>query len=118
MQLSNTMEAVFSNNFVQESFGNRVEALRAVVMLLLREVDSLEKSIADEAKEMAETDYSLAEKLTKLEVDTIRCALIKTNGRQKPAAKLLGMKLTTLNAKIKKFDIDWRLPNTMDQLIG
>lgn len=118
MQLSNRTETVFSGNFVQESFVNRVEALRAVVMLLLREVDSLEKSIADNSKELTDADHSLAEKLSKLEIDTIRCALIKTNGRQKPAAKLLGMKLTTLNAKIKKYDIDWRLPNTTDQLIG
>jgi DNA-binding NtrC family response regulator len=111
MQLSNTLESVVPNSFIRESIGNRVEALRAVMMLMLREVESIEKAIEITVKmPMESNDYRLSEKLEQLEIDMIRCALIKTNGRQKPAAAMLGMKLTTLNAKMKKYEIDWRVP--------
>ena len=118
MQLSNTFETILPNNFVQASFGNRIEALRAVIMLLLREVESIEEAIAFDIRAPAEADYCLPEKLERLEVDMIRCALIKTNGRQKQAAKMLGLKLTTLNAKIKKYEIDWRMPVVETDLVG
>lgn len=116
MQLSNVFENSSPNNFVQESFGSRIDALRAVTMLLLREIDSLEKSISVGDAPSDDADYCLSEKLEKLEIDMIRCALIKTNGRQNQAAKLLGMKQTTLNAKIKKYEIEWRVPGAEDGL--
>lgn len=118
MQLSSSsMKQGFSRPFTQESISDRVEALRAVVMLLLREVESLEKSISVDADFSNEDEVSLADRLTQIEIDAIRCAMIKANGRQKTAAKLLGMKLTTLNAKLKKYEIDWRLPDTNYDLV-
>ena len=112
MQLSNALKNSSLNNLIQESFGNRVETLRAVVMLLLREVESLEKSVAVIEQVDDDADLPLSEKLEHFEIDMIRCALIKANGRQKAAAKMLGMKFTTLNAKIKKYEIDWRVPGS------
>ena len=40
------------------------------------------------------------------EIDMIRHALYLTNGHQSFAAKLLGIKKTTLHAKLKRFDIE------------
>jgi DNA-binding NtrC family response regulator len=37
----------------------------------------------------------------------IRAALEKTGGNQARAARLLGIKHTTLNAKIKRYKIGW-----------
>lgn len=112
MQSLNSLETAFPSNIVYESFENRVSALRTVVMLLMREVESLERSIFENRRTSEETSLCLAEKLEKIEIDIIRSALINTNGRQNRAAKLLGVKVSTLNAKIKKHNIDWSLPES------
>ena len=39
-------------------------------------------------------------------IELIRSALIHTGGRQRPAARLLRTKVTTLNTKIKRYKID------------
>ena len=118
MYLSEDLKTESINDFNQEAVANQVEVLRSVVMLVLREIDLLEKSIMLSSVGLRESDYCLPKKLEQLEVATIKCALIKTNGRQKVAAKLLGIKHTTLNSKIKKHNINWRLPYTGDELIA
>jgi DNA-binding NtrC family response regulator len=44
--------------------------------------------------------------LQRFEVELIRCALMLTGGKQATAAQLLGLKPTTLNTKIKQFNIE------------
>jgi len=41
----------------------------------------------------------------RFEAELIRSALARTQGRQRRAARLLGMKVTTLNAKIRRYKI-------------
>jgi transcriptional regulator with GAF, ATPase, and Fis domain len=41
-------------------------------------------------------------------------ALVRAGGRQRRAAKLLGLKVTTLNAKIKRHGIDWESARMTD----
>jgi transcriptional regulator with GAF, ATPase, and Fis domain len=48
----------------------------------------------------------LDEILERFEKDLICIALIRTGGVQIKAARLLGVKLTTLNTKIKRFKIE------------
>jgi DNA-binding NtrC family response regulator len=48
---------------------------------------------------------SLSEEVRRLEIDLIRYALRRTGGHQGEAARLLGMKPTTLNSKIKRYHI-------------
>jgi DNA-binding NtrC family response regulator len=50
-------------------------------------------------------NLGLEERVRKFEIELISDALIQTGGRQNGAAKLLGIKLTTLNAKIKRYKI-------------
>lgn len=88
---------------------NRVEALRVLATVLLREVESLEKSVPGADSLLAKRDFSLAEEIERYEQDMIRCALIKAHGKQRLAAKILGIKFTTLNSKIKKYNINWRV---------
>jgi DNA-binding NtrC family response regulator len=49
---------------------------------------------------------NLEDQVQRYEVDLIRYALIKTQGHQRRAAKMLGVKVTTLNAKIKRYGIE------------
>ena len=50
--------------------------------------------------------FCLLEEMQRIEINMIRCALIRSMGNQTKAAKLLGVKLNTLNTKIKRYKID------------
>ena len=50
---------------------------------------------------------NLPEAVRRLEVDLIRRTLIRTRGNQVQAAKYLGLKPTTLNAKIHRYELQW-----------
>lgn len=54
----------------------------------------------------SEKPICLLQEIERFEARMIRCALIRAMGRQTRAAKLLGMKVTTLNMKIKRYGID------------
>jgi DNA-binding NtrC family response regulator len=108
MQLHTPVRTVPHPEFVQASIEDRVESLRSVAMLLLKEVESLQESAARDAVGLSEEGFSLADQIERYEKDMIRCALLRAKGRQNRAARLLGMKITTLNSKIKKYRIDWR----------
>lgn len=44
----------------------------------------------------------------RFEITLIQYALIQAKGSQKRAARLLGLKPTTLNSKIKVYHLDWK----------
>lgn len=99
-----------SNNF-SSSEGvlklNQLEALKSLTMLLVREINSLEETEANLEKNIeSENPICLFQELERIEVKMVRCALIRSMGNQTKAAQLLGMKITTLNAKIKRYKID------------
>jgi DNA-binding NtrC family response regulator len=48
------------------------------------------------------------DEVRKFEMDMIRRALEQTGGHQSRAARLLGLNATTLNSKIKSYNIDSR----------
>ena len=50
----------------------------------------------------------LYEELRQYEINLIRWALRQAGGKQKIAARLLGIKPTTLNNKIKHYNIAWK----------
>ena len=70
-------------------------------MTVLKELESLTNS-------ESEPDHKLGlqEEVQRYEIELIRDALHKTRGNQRQAAKLLGVKVTTLNCKIKRYGID------------
>ena len=79
----------------------RVAALRVLASTLLSQVESLERQIAsDQASE-----FSLQQEVHRFEAAIIRNVLAQTGGRQRRAARLLGVKVTTLNTKIKRLKI-------------
>ena len=70
-------------------------------MLLLREVESLAKQQEPQNGDR----LGLQEEVQRYETELIRHALLRTRGNQRRAAQLLGVKVTTLNCKIKRLGI-------------
>jgi DNA-binding NtrC family response regulator len=79
----------------------RLNTLRETVLQLLEEVESLAISKSIDIKNGAR----FSDEVRQFEVSLIRTALGRTSGSQTRAAKLLGLKPTTLNAKIKRYGI-------------
>ena len=79
----------------------RLNTLRETVLQLLDEVESLAISRPVDIKNGAR----FSDEVRQFEVSLIRTALGRTAGSQTRAAKLLGLKPTTLNAKIKRYGI-------------
>jgi transcriptional regulator with GAF, ATPase, and Fis domain len=81
--------------------GNRISAVRDLVLMLLRELEALRP------EELSQPDRtaSLQTQVQQFESDLIRQALFRSAGNQARAARLLGVKHTTLNAKIHRYRI-------------
>ena len=90
-----------SNGNESKLFDSRISHLKILALSLLREIASAER--------VSETQRSntldLQAEVRRFEVELIRSALIQTGGRQRQAARLLGTKITTLNTKIKRYNI-------------
>ena len=59
----------------------------------------------EEKTHVTDGKIDLAFEVSRFEKDLIRTALSRTGGRQRPAARLLGVKVTTLHAKIKRYGL-------------
>ena len=85
----------------QSNVDARLNTLRETVLQLLDEVESLAISRPVDIKRGAR----FSDEVRQFEVSLIRTALGRTSGSQTRAARLLGLKPTTLNAKIKRYGI-------------
>jgi len=85
----------------ENNMDDKINTLRETVLQLLQEVESLTIAAPAGLKSGARLD----EEVRQFEMNLIRTALGRTAGSQTRAAKLLGLKLTTLNAKIKRYHI-------------
>jgi transcriptional regulator with GAF, ATPase, and Fis domain len=80
---------------------NNVTALKELVLRLLCEV----QSINEVGSVGIENGFDFYDEVSRFEIDLIRRALVQTGGHQVQAAKLLNLKVTTLNSKIKHYQI-------------
>jgi transcriptional regulator with GAF, ATPase, and Fis domain len=78
-----------------------LNSLREAALTVLREVESL----ASRQPNRDEQQLGLQEEVQRYEIELIKRALHRTRGNQRRAARLLGVKVTTLNCKIKRFGI-------------
>ena len=78
-----------------------LESVRDAAVTLLREVESLRKAHLMTSG----GGRGLQEEVQRYEIELIKQALHRTRGNQRRAARLLGVKVTTLNCKIKRFGI-------------
>jgi len=90
-----------ANLLRDEAFESRLSSLRDVAIELLNAVNSLRTTTTANGNHK----LKLYEEVRKFEIDLIRTALVRTAGNQSRAARLLGVKHTTLNAKIKRYGI-------------
>jgi len=95
--------SVENNNSVMSEFSLdvRLNTLKETALQILDEVESLAISAPVDVKSCA----SFSDEVRQFEVSLIRAALGRTSGSQTQAARLLGLKPTTLNAKIKRYNI-------------
>jgi len=92
---------------------NRIDALKVLIRSLLDHLDDL-----TQPGSASEADLSLQAMVRHFEAELIRQALMRTGGKQRQAARLLGEKKTTLNAKILRYGIRVEEPGSqsMDRI--
>jgi DNA-binding NtrC family response regulator len=92
---------------------NRVQRLRDLTATLLRETEHLarDKAFTDVSNRLQALNLSAGidfyNEVQRFETSLIRLALDQTGGHQARAAKLLHIKPTTLNSKIKLYGIEY-----------
>jgi len=79
---------------------HNLDTLREAAITLLREVETLA------SQQEPQPRLGLQQEVQRYESELIREALQRTRGNQRRAAKLLGVKVTTLNCKIKRLGIE------------
>ena len=80
---------------------SNISALKELTLRLLREV----QAITDVKTLSLEDGVDFYSEVSRFEVDLIKRALLQTAGHQGRAARLLNLKVTTLNSKIKHYNI-------------
>jgi len=80
----------------------QIEVLRNLVLTLVQQLEVLGGKINE-----TPSDHStnLHDEVRRFEIELINGALYRTHGHQLQAARLLGVKTTTLNSKIKRYHI-------------
>ena len=76
----------------------RVKLLKVLTLTLLRELEGVDK----EPENKSVNAFDLQSEVQHFEAELIRSALIMTGGRLRRAARLLGVKVTTLHTKIRR----------------
>ena len=82
---------------------SRLDALKALSKSIFYEIEALQTEHISDKGNNPLIDLSTEVRL--FEIGLIRTALIRTGGRQRPAAKLLSIKVTTLHEKIKRYGL-------------
>ena len=86
---------------LEPTLHSRLDDLRAIARSLLTELELLGRSAAPEPL----GKLNLDDEVKRYEIALIRAALGKADGSQTRAARMLGVKVTTLNTKIKRYQI-------------
>jgi len=99
-------ERLVMENAVPNGGGNgaargNITALKELTLRLLREV----QAITEVRTLSLEGGVDFYGEVSRFEVDLIKRALLQTAGHQGRAARLLNLKVTTLNSKIKHYNI-------------
>jgi DNA-binding NtrC family response regulator len=89
----------------------RLERIRAIAGELFEEAESLDRDQAFAEASAMPSDLDLdsgidfVEEVRRFQIELIKLALNRCNGNQSRAARLLGLGSTTLNYKIKSYEI-------------
>lgn len=89
----------------KEGFEHRLEILRKLAKSIALEINEIVGESSNTAVSENEIEIDLDEQVRSFEIDLIRFALFKSSGKQNCAAKMLKIKPTTLNERIKRYGI-------------
>ena len=92
-----------TSSLSEVALNNRIKALKELTLVLLSQVEAL--GGGGQPPEHKRRSINLYDEVRRFETDIIRYALMRTGGHQRRAARLLGVKVSTLNAKIKRYNI-------------
>jgi transcriptional regulator with GAF, ATPase, and Fis domain len=92
---------------------NSISTLRELALRLLSEV----QCINDVSPLTIENGFDFYEEVSRFEIELIKRALLQTGGHQVRAARLLNLKVTTLNSKIKHYKINLSGFNNVCRLV-
>jgi DNA-binding NtrC family response regulator len=92
---------------------NAVCRLRLLIAELIQEVELIDYGYSPSVESrLQQTDkINFYEEVARFEIALIRNALQRTKGHQVHAARLLNLNSSTLNAKIKQYDIGYHSSN-------
>lgn len=95
-----------SQNIENGSINHRLEALRDLVKSIAVEIEEIVEGQPNKrVREPGTFELSFDEQVKRFEFDLIKYALFRAGGRQNKAAEMLKLKPTTLNWKIKRYNI-------------
>lgn len=98
---------------------NRVEQLVMLAKTLANEIETLQTQISTDNRE-TQIDFDndsidFYDEVERYEIELIKSALNKCDGNQTQAARLLRMKSTTLNAKMKHYGLNPARPIMLER---
>jgi transcriptional regulator with GAF, ATPase, and Fis domain len=108
MDDADEMETAHDDGSEEGASKSKTKQLKNLALSLLMEVQALSEVPTLDIK----NGIDFYEEVSRFEVDLIQRALAHTGGNQVRAARLLNMKVTTLNSKIKHYNI------SVDVLVG
>ena len=106
LALSNYESPKHGEVSIENLENNRIQALKSLALLLLREVEQIEHTNLINGKCLTNKEVTLMDDVQNYEAELIRSALLQSKGHQARAARILGIKNNTLNAKIKRYGIE------------
>jgi DNA-binding NtrC family response regulator len=95
------MEMRYITPNLQQTLGYRVAALKELAGSLVAELEGIKAVPGLDLN----TGIKIRDEVLRYEIDLIRAALRITRNHQRRAAELLGVKVTTLNSKIRRYKI-------------
>ncbi len=110
---SNASSNSLKLRIAQRPVRDRVQSLVDLAFSLLRETENLARDKAFTEASTSLRSFNMAEgidfykEVEQFEIELIKLALDHTRGSQVKAAKLLAIKPTTLNSKIKLYGIEY-----------
>lgn len=101
---SNTFNEAATTSPTANPLSLKINLLRELTTALAEQVQSL--NVPQPIN--IQSGINLHDEVRRFEIDMIKSALQYTNGHQRAAARLLGLKPTTLNAKLKLYKITFK----------